>query len=149
MSWTYSEDPASSPRDAVRFYCGDTDDNDPLVHDEEIDFLLAEYGGDTLRAAAAVCDQLANRFARDVTKSGDGLSISSGERHRQFAERAKALRAQMREQKSRGIPFAGGISKADKEAREEDDDRLGTAIKVDIFNNPRSPWGSNDPDLTS
>lgn len=150
MGWTYSGNPSTSTTDEVRFLVGDTVEDDPLLQDEELAYLVTEYGGDTLRAAAAACDQLANRFARDVTKSGDGLSISSGERHRQFAERAAALRKQKAEKFSRGTPFAGGISKIDKDSREGDSDRIGTAITLDGFANPRQPWGSADDDrLTS
>ena len=100
------------------------------------------------RAAIAACEQLATRFARDVSKSGDGLSIQSSDRHRHFAERAKALR----KQESIGVsgvplasPFAGGISKADKETRESDTDRVEPAFKVDMHENvggSASSWES-------
>ena len=39
MTWSYSGDPASSDRDAIRFYIGDTDTTLQLLQDEDIDFL--------------------------------------------------------------------------------------------------------------
>lgn len=40
MSWSYSGDPSTSPKDAVRFYLQDTDPDDPIMTDEDILFLL-------------------------------------------------------------------------------------------------------------
>ncbi len=40
MSWSYSGDPSTSNRDAVRFYLQDTDEENQTMSDEDIDFLL-------------------------------------------------------------------------------------------------------------
>jgi len=42
MSWTYTADPSSSSKDAVRYLIGDVNEADQLVQDEEIYFNLAE-----------------------------------------------------------------------------------------------------------
>ena len=42
MTWTYSGNPSSTERDAVRFLVGDTDTNDQLLSNEEIDYLVTQ-----------------------------------------------------------------------------------------------------------
>ena len=57
MSWSYSGDPASTERDAVRFWVQDTDSAVPLLSDQEIDYLLGmwmpQYGSVIFTAATA------------------------------------------------------------------------------------------------
>jgi hypothetical protein len=43
MAWTYSGDPSSSELDRYRFLIGDTDVDDKVLQDEEINFIIAEY----------------------------------------------------------------------------------------------------------
>ena len=45
MAWTYSGDPSSSARDAIRFLVGDTDTNDQLVTNEEIAWVNNQVSG--------------------------------------------------------------------------------------------------------
>ena len=40
MSWSYSGDPSTSNKDAVRFYLQDTDEENQTMSDEDIAFLL-------------------------------------------------------------------------------------------------------------
>lgn len=40
MSFTYSGNPETSTLDAVRFMIGDTNPCDPLLQDEEINYLI-------------------------------------------------------------------------------------------------------------
>lgn len=119
MTWSYSGDPSSSNQDAVRFAIGDTDSADQLITDEEIAYLLTDS---TVTAASiAACEALAAKFARQVDRSVGNLSLSSSQRAAQFRELAATLR------KRTGYlarPYAGGISVADKEARDADTDRV-------------------------
>lgn len=135
--WTYTGDPSSSDRDAVRFKVGDTDDQDGLVADEEIDHLLTAEGSVT-SAAAAVCEHLARRFARFASKSvsapgGFSASVSYDQRSRAYAD----LAVKLREEAGRVATFAyaGGISLADKETLDNDTDRLPPFVTEDQFIN--------------
>ena len=47
MSWSYSGNPKDSPIDDVRFLVGDTNKNEPILQDEEIQYLIDEYGANT------------------------------------------------------------------------------------------------------
>lgn len=53
MSFTYSGDPSASKLDAVRFALGDTDASQPLLQDEEINYLISMYPNDSGLMAAA------------------------------------------------------------------------------------------------
>jgi len=96
MTWTYSADPTSSTKDAVRFLIGDTDDTNPIIQDEEIYFNLGEVGQNIYRAASNTCYNLAARFtgeAQSTSKSVGGLSISKslGDRAQRYERLAKDL----------------------------------------------------------
>ena len=135
MTWTYGRDPAASNRDAVRFLVGDTDNADPLVTDEEIAYALTLEPTNTL-TAARVAEALAAKFSRYANQSVGDLSISYSDRVRQLKELAKQLRAEGTI--SAATPFAGGISAADKASRASDSDRVVTAVKVGVHDNPET-----------
>lgn len=63
--FTYSGDPSKSNRDMVRFKVGDIVESKYLLRDAEIDAILSEKNNDINRTCAALCFQLANRFARE------------------------------------------------------------------------------------
>ena len=54
MTWTYNL-ALTADKDKVRLLVEDTDTDDQLAQDEEINFLLIEAGGSIYRAAAAIC----------------------------------------------------------------------------------------------
>jgi len=92
MSWTYSQDPTNSPKDAVRFLIGDTNAAQQLLQDEEIAWCLAEVNNEPYRASANACSNLAALFtglAQSESKSVGGLDLSKSYGDR--ASRFKAL----------------------------------------------------------
>jgi len=92
MSWTYSEDPTNSPKDAVRFLIGDTNAGEQLLQDEEIAWCLAEVNNEPYRAAANACSNIAATFvglAQSESKTVGGLDLSKSYGDR--ASRYKAL----------------------------------------------------------
>jgi hypothetical protein len=91
VAWTYTNDPLNSQRDAARFLTGDTDSNAPLLSDEEMDFLLETHGGSPLPAAAAACDAIAAKLAKNVDHSTGRLSVSASQRVENYIARAKLL----------------------------------------------------------
>lgn len=109
--WSYSGNPATSHRDAVRFYIGDIDPSLQLLQDEDIDFLLDKwmpvYGSDLLVAAGAA-EIVANHFAREVSVSADGVSVSSNELQQKFNMLAENLR-DMYKVEQIGTPILPGL----------------------------------------
>lgn len=70
MTFTYSGNPASSTRDAVRFYCQDVDIEDPFLMDEEIDFIISQWehvNDHPIYYAAVACETIAAKFTREIS----------------------------------------------------------------------------------
>lgn len=132
MAFTYVA--PTSPLWKVRFLIQDTTAATAQLQDEEIAWLLSESGGSVYRAAAAAAQALASRYASDVDRSvsgAGGLSVSGSQRFQQYTQLAQQLTAQAGK-KGRGVPFAGGISEAQKDATEEDADRVRPAFTREI-----------------
>jgi hypothetical protein len=108
VAWTYTGDPATSDRDAVRFYVQDTDPDFQLISDEEIDFLLTKWDPqvpDTpLFVAALAAEALAARFAREVSVSADGVSVQVGDLQARYNDLAVKLRDQYKASLNAGAP---------------------------------------------
>lgn len=68
MTWTYTGDPSSSERDAVRFLVADTDSTDPLISDEEITYLLSLYT-EPPHAAVGAARAIAAKFSREADQA--------------------------------------------------------------------------------
>ncbi|MBU1449110.1 hypothetical protein KKF45_04690 [Patescibacteria group bacterium] len=116
MTWTYSGDPAASDLDQVRFLIGDTDTLDQQLSNEEIAWLLSNQGS-PLGAAIAACEQVGAIYARKVSQSTGGISVSYGDRQSYYADLANRLRRRMRV-----APYVGGISLSDIASNEGDSD---------------------------
>lgn len=132
MTWTYSGDPATNTRDAVRWLVGDTDTTDQLVSDEEITYALAQHGSTDV-AAAIVCEAIAARFARQADKTVGDLRITLSQKAAAYQARAAELRKQGL---LYAVPTAGGISIAGKEQLESDADRPAPFFRRGLHDNP-------------
>jgi len=140
MTWSYSFNPATSDKDAVRYLSGDTDFDNQQVQDEEIGWLLSEEANVYL-AAAQACGSISAKYARRANRSVGDLKIEYTSITNQYSERAATLEA--RGAMRAGKPYAGGISKDDKEMAEEDDDRVKPSFVLGIHDNPGADY---DPD---
>ena len=140
MTWTYDTS-LSANKDKVRFYASDTDSAAAItVTDEEIAGLLTLAGG-VRSAAAMLCDHLALRYSQRGQQLTDdiGQSVNYGDIAKQFSERARVLRSQA---SFGAVPFAGGISVAQKQATSANADRVVPAFSVSTHEAPGS--GAND-----
>ncbi len=141
MTWTYGGDPAANTRDEVRFLVGDTDSTDTQVTDAEISWALADASNTTL-AAAQIAEAIAAKYARFVSKSVGDLSIQYAQRQQHYAELAARLKAKG---SRRGVvPYAGGISQADKETQEDDSDRVQPSFTKGMHDGDASDGGNTD-----
>lgn len=104
MPWTYGGDPSANSRDKVRFLIGDTDTNNQLLQDAEIQFLLSEWNSNAYVSAAHACDALAAKFAAksDYSRSVGELSLST--QFGQQADRYRSLGAQLLAQAALNAP---------------------------------------------
>ena len=132
MAWTYSGDPGSSDRDKLRFISGDVDITRQLWTNEELDFVLGDTSSE---------DEAARQLLQAKIRQ---LSLTPRVRLGSFTFDATALISSLKENLealgvSRGsmAPWAGGISKADKQARESRQDRVKPRFHRGQFDNKR------------
>ena len=89
MSWSYSGNPKDSPIDEVRFLVGDTNKNEPILQDEEIQYLIDEYGANTNVLRYYVFTHVATIFARDIKRTLGPQSEDPTKRLEYFQQQAK------------------------------------------------------------
>tara|TARA_Y100000310_G_scaffold212376_1_gene213214 strand:+ start:2713 stop:3177 length:465 start_codon:yes stop_codon:yes gene_type:complete len=143
MTWSYSGDPSASDNDAVRFLIGDTDTTDQQIQDEEIAWALSERGDQVYYGAARCAELLGAENAKLTTKSVGDLNIQYGQRADQFYSLASRLE-RMALSHHPPVPFAGGTSRADAIARDEDTDRVMPAMEKGMHDNPDVTYPDND-----
>ena len=133
MSWNYSGNPSASNLDSVRFLCGDTDIRDQQLQDAEINFLLSNYGN-IYKCAAYACKDIAAKYGRQVDKSVGDLRLSYSQRQKSYSDLSKDLLRQSALRSA--LPYAGGISKQDKEQNRLDPDTVQPAFTKKQFHYP-------------
>lgn len=69
MSWSYSGDPAGSLLDECRFLIGDTNEAMPIMQDEEIQYLISQFGTNENKLRYELFRQASTIFARDIKRS--------------------------------------------------------------------------------
>jgi hypothetical protein len=144
MAWTYSGDPQTSPKDAVRFLIGDTDAAAELISDEEIEFLLTVERNQYL-AAARAAETIAATFTREVQASAEGMSFSGDALMDRYFELADRLRAMARKLTRLAPPYVGGISWAEREKADADPDKIPTHFRSHMHDNPNAGRRSQNP----
>ena len=132
MTWTYATAPgtgtAAGRRDAIRLRVGDTDTNDQQLQDEEIAFFLLQSSNDITFAALRAAEALAGRFARQVAVSQGPASFGAQDRYQHYRDLAAAIEEEIRREGAEF--FAGGRSKADKRALDDDTDLVQPAFAI-------------------
>jgi len=112
MSWSYSRDPQDSSLDEVRFLVGDTDSDDQLISDEEIEYLIAKWTpvyGSNIMVAAMAAESIAAKFAREVAYAADGVSVGVQELQQKFDMLATSLRDQYKQYDIGSGPVVEGV----------------------------------------
>lgn len=93
MSWSYSGDPTSSEKDALRFLVGDTDIKRPVMQDEEILYLVDTYGTNDALLKYQLFTHVATIFARDYKRSLGPQAEDPTERLKYFRDQAAIYKA--------------------------------------------------------
>lgn len=116
MSWSYSGDPSDGGVDEVRFLVQDTDRDDQLISDEEIEYLIARWTpvyNSPLMTASMVAEVISAKFAREVAYSADGVSVGVQELQQKYDMLATSLREQYRQYDIGGGPDVFGVMWSD------------------------------------
>lgn len=106
----------------VRLLLGDTDEAAPLLTDRQITLLLGESEGNRYAAAALGADTLSAKFAGATDATLGDVSVSNSQLSTQYSALAVRLRRQALIRTT--APYAGGISKSDKERQEDNANRV-------------------------
>ena len=101
MSWSYSGDPATSIVDKYRFLIGDTDPDEPIMQNEEIEYLANQANGNDNLASYLLFTQAATIYARDIKRSLGPQSEDPTARLKYFSSRVDEFKAKL---------YAAGLS---------------------------------------
>lgn len=126
MTWTYAGAPGTSSaaerRDYVRFKLGDTVSGvTPTLTDEEIAAMLSEASNDIGIAALMSGRAILARYARYVDLTEGKTSVKASQRYQALQTVVTQLESDALTGSTAG-PYAGGTSKADKQAQRDDTD---------------------------
>ncbi|MNH16411.1 hypothetical protein D3C79_760540 [compost metagenome] len=95
MTWTYGGNPKDNPIDRVRFTVGDTDENSPLLTDEEIQYLLDQHNGNPQLAAIASVKSIIAKLARLVDYTIGPESVKNSQKLLNYRRLLSTLEADL------------------------------------------------------
>lgn len=126
--FSYSGDPASSPKDAVRFEVQDTNEKTAFLQDAEVVYaILTETGEEEpdargiLCASARCCEVIARQLSRQADEIVGSLGATYSKSAAGFTARAKELRLIAQGSGSIAMP---AISRSEKRRLRQDHDRV-------------------------
>lgn len=132
----------------MRFLTGDTNESDPQMQDEEVDYLVAEFGSPTL-AAANACQALAAKYTRKVDKAVGDLKLSLSQVAAGYRDQAARLFTASGGS-STNVPavafYAGGLSFDEKTTDDQDTDLDQVDITIGMHDNPENPQNHTQSD---
>jgi hypothetical protein len=151
MAWTYDASDlvtstASGRLNVVRVLIGDTDTNNQMVQDEEINLALSEVGDNVYFAGSYVADTLAAKYSNKVDTKLDGALSAT---YSQLSEQYRLLSARLKQQGHRysgstlGISV-GGVKVSDINAARNDTNRVSPSFRIDRFRYPGGDYDISD-----
>lgn len=98
---SYSGDPSSSKKDQVRFLIGDTEPDDWVLTDAEIEYCVTMRGNteNIYLVASDAALQASFKYARTINRTVGTLNLSRGDSGNPWEERSKVLRRLANERK--------------------------------------------------
>ena len=93
MTWTYTNNPTGSSRDALRLAVGDTIENDPRLSDEEVEHFLGLYPDSLDLAAAKAAEAIAARYSSMAVSYVGDLDNSPHLKAEYYLRLARQLRS--------------------------------------------------------
>lgn len=131
----YTDDPEHVLADEVRFLIGDTNASREELTDNQVQYLLSKESNNPRRAAARAAEALAGKYAGVADEKQVGpLRLTFELKAKRYSDLAKRLWSQVAS--TSVVPYAGGISLADKETRELDPDRVDPAFSRRMMEYP-------------
>lgn len=131
MTWTYDSTDISTDLAKVRLLIGDTNTNEQLLADEEINFYIGRKADVTL-SAADCCDAIVAKLSRDTDRNNLGMGAQRSQKIQHYQDLADRYRNEGRMEAG---AFAGGTSKSDEDSWEADTDTKQPRFQQDGFDN--------------
>lgn len=119
----YTGDPVNNALDRVRIYCTDTDNDDLLIEDSILEFMLLEANGNEKQAAVKALSYLLFQIAKMGDEKVGGVYLKNSERIKNLRLVLDDLKADL-VKVGVGSVYAGGISKGDIISRRHDCDSI-------------------------
>lgn len=147
MTWSYDPSKlATSDKDRMRLTLGDTDENDQLLQNEEIQYFL-DSTGDFDRAAAKCCEAIAMKFKKEANTKVGPMTLELAKRAELWEEKAQDFLTRAR---AVAVPSVGGLSQAEKDDALANTDRTGPYFRTGMHDNanqavPGQPSGKLYP----
>ena len=117
-------DTFSTPLDEVRHLIGDTDDDAPILTDAEIMYELGKAGDVVRTAALGCCRALMARYAGLADTTELDLSVKASQLFDHYQALGNQLIADAAVTSlTHAVPYAGGLSVRDRNARNANTDR--------------------------
>ncbi len=136
MSWSYSlifTGTATGKRNQVRLLAQENVSTRQKVADEEIDHLISEEAN-VYMAAARVAELVAARVGPISSKRVGSLAVTYGTQDSSYyTQLARRLRARG---SGSQVPSAGGLSRSEKLAAEQDVDRVAPQFTLKMHDHP-------------
>ena len=98
MTWTYTNNPTESSRDALRLAVGDTMENDPRLSDEEVEHFLGLYPDSLDLAAAKAAEAIAARYSSMAVSYVGDLDNSPHLKAEYYLKLARQLRSRAKQE---------------------------------------------------
>ncbi|KPK43090.1 MAG: hypothetical protein AMJ65_06870 [Phycisphaerae bacterium SG8_4] len=140
MTWTYTCEPSVNSLDAVRLKIGDTNEDDPQLQDEEIQYFLDIHSGASrpeMSAAIEAAGALAAKYARESTYRIGQVSETLSRKSEAYERLAEDLKIELRQLKLVSAAMvAHKISL--KDAQEDDTDRVVPSVSIGMHDNNES-----------
>ena len=153
MTVTYSLDFDNTPSDVVRLCVGDTDVDNALLQDEEINYFISKH-----QSGATPTDKELDQACIDsayaiIAKVESALEEEqTGQVRVRLRDRLKFLTSVIERLKKKvrlvspTRPFLGGSSKSRMCTNRADEDRVQPEIGIDYFNNPDAEKANGEYD---
>jgi len=125
-TFTYTYDPSNVPRDAVRFTLQDTDEDNVLLWDEEITYLLSQSDDNSIRASILGARAIMAKFARMADREQAGkYQVYYTDKVGQYQSIIDSLQDQLASSATGGVDiFYGGIDIDTVDDVRDDDSRV-------------------------
>lgn len=111
MTWAYSGNPSSSEKDKYRFLTMDTNVDDKVLQDEEINYILGQYSDHNTRLYY-MYEAMANFFARKVSRKLGPQSEFTSDRLAYYTDKANEYKA--KKLKTYNVQTVSGSATFDK-----------------------------------